>query len=80
MELPPKLPNIAALTDVDFGSDHDELITRLNSLASKAGPEGMMDATQVSSLITNLFANLSARVQVLEQLAISEGKYPTEYE
>ncbi|MGP8291784.1 hypothetical protein ACT3OH_16085 [Vreelandella zhanjiangensis] len=80
MEQPPKLPRIPALTDVDFGQQHDELMHYLEKLTFKAGPEGMIDASRVSSALTNLLANLSARVQVLEQLAIRDGKYPTEYE
>lgn len=83
MEQPPKLPRIAALTDVDFGQQHDELrehLSTLSMLAAKSGPEGAMAATHAQSCINNLFANLSARMQVLEQLAIRDGKYPTEYE
>jgi|GEM_PF-2104266 hypothetical protein len=80
MEQPPKQPRIAALTDVDFAEQHEELMNCLTDLAFKAGPEGMSDVTRASSALTNLLSNLSARMQVLEQLAIRDGKYPTEYE
>lgn len=83
MEQPPKLPRIAALTDVDFGQQHDELrehLSLLTTLAAKADPSGAAAASHAQSCINNLFANLNARMQILEQLAIRDGKYPTEYE
>lgn len=83
MEQPPKLPRIAALTDVNFEQQHDELrkhLSTLSTLAAKADPSGVVAVTHAQSCINNLFANLDVRVQVLEQLAIRDGKYPTEYE
>lgn len=83
MDKPQKLPRVVALTDVDFGQQHDELreqLSTLSMLAAKSGPEGATAAIRAQSCINNLFANLSARMQVLEQLAIRDGKYPTEYE
>lgn len=83
MEQPPKLPRVAALTDVDFGQQHEELrkhLSALSTLAAKADPSGVVAAAQAQSCINNLFANLDARMQVLEQLAMWDGKYPTKYE
>lgn len=83
MEQPPKLPPTAALTDVNFEKEHTELRNQLQvltELAGKADPLAMPKALSAKSCINNLFANLDARIQVLEQLAIRDGKYPTEYE
>lgn len=80
MEQPPKLPPTAALTDVNFGNEHDQLRNHLQALTDLVGrtdPSAMPKALHAQSCINNLFANLDARVQVLEQLAIRDGKYPT---
>ncbi|MBW5800647.1 hypothetical protein [Halomonas elongata] len=76
-----KLPDVAALNEVDFGQQHEALFERLHKLSETVGnaaPEALPEYMHAISCINNLFANLEARIQVLEQLAIREGKYPAE--